>query len=103
MGDIGGMAEKVPDNRSGLQFSHGSLASFLSVLEKAADPALYADLCRGIPTPPDSVAMADAYRTLIGKEGAVAPVATAEPDARSSTGGAAAPAAPIKFRRRSEL
>lgn len=64
VGDIGGMAEKVPHMESGLQFSHGSLASFLSMLDKACDPALYAQLCRGIPTPLASSAMADAYREL---------------------------------------
>ncbi len=61
VGDIGGMAEKVPNMKTGLQFTHNSLASFLSVLEKATDPALYKQLCHAIPTPPDSLAMAKAY------------------------------------------
>ena len=103
VGDIGGMAEKVPDKRSGLHFTHGSLASFLSILDKASDPALYADLCRGIPTPPDALAMADAYRALADSEGTAEPVAAAGPDIISSADDPAGSATNTDFRRRSDL
>jgi glycosyltransferase involved in cell wall biosynthesis len=51
--DIGGMAEKVQDNVSGLHFRARSARSLASVIERAVqEPKLWGRLCSGIRLPP---------------------------------------------------
>lgn len=83
VGDIGGMAEKVPHMERGLHFTHNSLTSLLSALHKAADPALYARLCSAITPPPDAPTMARAYLAFADE---VASNATATERARPRGG-----------------
>ncbi len=58
---IGGLAEKVPDGRSGLHFRLGDAADLARVLAKAANPTLYETLCSGLPKVADQSEMARGY------------------------------------------
>jgi glycosyltransferase involved in cell wall biosynthesis len=58
---IGGMAEKVPNRRSGLHFRLNDGADLARVMGEAADEVLYSALCTGIPPVADHVAMARDY------------------------------------------
>jgi glycosyltransferase involved in cell wall biosynthesis len=50
--DLGGMREKVRDGIDGLRFARGSAASLARAMERAADPATWEQLQRGIEPPP---------------------------------------------------
>jgi glycosyltransferase involved in cell wall biosynthesis len=58
---IGGMAEKIKDGVSGLHFRVGDIADLVHVLDKAAHPAMLAELTAGIPAVTDAEDMARAY------------------------------------------
>jgi glycosyltransferase involved in cell wall biosynthesis len=58
---IGGMAEKVPNRRSGLHFRLNDAADLARVMSEAADEVLYQALCSGLPAPSDQAAMARDY------------------------------------------
>jgi len=58
---IGGMAEKVPNRRSGLHFRLNDPADMARVMAEAADDVLYQALCSGIPEVTDQTAMARDY------------------------------------------
>jgi glycosyltransferase involved in cell wall biosynthesis len=58
---IGGMAEKVPNRRSGLHFRLNDGADLARVMGEAADDVLYAALCSGIPPVADHLTMARDY------------------------------------------
>ncbi len=50
--DIGGMAEKVANGRAGLHFRVNDARDLASVMERAADPALWLRLANGTTPPP---------------------------------------------------
>ena len=58
---IGGMAEKVPNRRSGLHFRLNDPADLARVMGEAADEVLYQALCSGLPDVNDYTAMARDY------------------------------------------
>jgi glycosyltransferase involved in cell wall biosynthesis len=58
---IGGMAEKVPNRRSGLHFRLNDAADLARVMGEAADDVLYQALCSGIPDVIDNTEMARHY------------------------------------------
>jgi glycosyltransferase involved in cell wall biosynthesis len=58
---IGGMAEKVPNRRSGLHFRLGDAADLARVMSEAADEVLYQALCSGLPNVADQATMARDY------------------------------------------
>lgn len=58
---IGGMAEKVPNRRSGLHFRLNDAADLARVMAEAADETLYQALCSGLPEVHDQAAMARDY------------------------------------------
>jgi glycosyltransferase involved in cell wall biosynthesis len=58
---IGGMAEKVPNRRSGLHFRLNDGADLARIMGEAADEVLYAALCSGIPKVADHISMARDY------------------------------------------
>jgi glycosyltransferase involved in cell wall biosynthesis len=58
---IGGMAEKVPDGVSGLQFKRGDSADLVRVLTLAADRDTFGRLQAGIPPVMDAIGMAQCY------------------------------------------
>jgi glycosyltransferase involved in cell wall biosynthesis len=58
---IGGMAEKVPNRRSGLHFRLNDGADLARVMSEAADEVLYKALCSGIGTVADQMGMARNY------------------------------------------
>jgi glycosyltransferase involved in cell wall biosynthesis len=58
---IGGMAEKVPNSRSGLHFRINDAADLARVMGEAADEVLYKALCSGLPEVSDQNAMARDY------------------------------------------
>jgi glycosyltransferase involved in cell wall biosynthesis len=58
---IGGMAEKVPNRRSGLHFRLNDAADLARVMGEAADEVLYKALCSNIPTVDDQATMARHY------------------------------------------
>jgi glycosyltransferase involved in cell wall biosynthesis len=58
---LGGMAEKVPNRRSGLHFRLNDAADLARVMGEAADEVVYAALCSGLPPVSDSVTMARDY------------------------------------------
>ena len=58
---IGGMAEKVPNGRSGLHFRLGDAADLVRAMSVASDEVLYQDLCAGLPGVADHAEMARAY------------------------------------------
>jgi glycosyltransferase involved in cell wall biosynthesis len=58
---IGGMAEKVPNRRSGLHFRLNDGADLARVMGEAADEVLYKALCSNIPTVADQTTMAQNY------------------------------------------
>jgi glycosyltransferase involved in cell wall biosynthesis len=58
---IGGMAEKVPNRRSGLHFRLGDAADLARVMYEAADEVLYQALCSGLPNVADQTMMARDY------------------------------------------
>ncbi len=62
---IGGMAEKVTDDVSGLHFRHNDPADLLAVLLKAADVSTWSRLARGVPSPIDVASMARQYAALL--------------------------------------
>ena len=59
--NIGGMAEKIPNRRSGLHFRLGDGADLARVMAEAADDTLYDALCSGIPPVGDLEDMARDY------------------------------------------
>jgi glycosyltransferase involved in cell wall biosynthesis len=64
---IGGMAEKVPNRRSGLHFRLNDSADLARVMDEAADEVLYAALCSGIPAVSDHVGMARDYLSTFAR------------------------------------
>jgi glycosyltransferase involved in cell wall biosynthesis len=58
---IGGMAEKVPNRRSGLHFRLGDAADLARAMFEAADEVLYQALCSGLPAVTDETGMARDY------------------------------------------
>jgi glycosyltransferase involved in cell wall biosynthesis len=58
---IGGMAEKVPNRRSGLHFRLNDPADLARVMGEAADEVLYQALCSGVPEVADHATMARDY------------------------------------------
>lgn len=58
---IGGMAEKVPNRRSGLHFRVGDGADLARVMMEATDETLYRALCSGLPQVGDLEVMAREY------------------------------------------
>jgi glycosyltransferase involved in cell wall biosynthesis len=58
---IGGMAEKVPNRRSGLHFRLGDAADLARAMSEAADEVLYQALCSGLPEVADQTTMARDY------------------------------------------
>ena len=58
---IGGMAEKVPNRRSGLHFRAGDPTDLARAMAEAADEVLYKALCSGIPAVSDQTTMARDY------------------------------------------
>jgi glycosyltransferase involved in cell wall biosynthesis len=77
---IGGMAEKVPNRRTGLHFRLGDGADLARVMMEAADDVLYRALCSGLPDVADLTGMAREYlatfnRMVKPKAPAVAPPA----------------------------
>jgi glycosyltransferase involved in cell wall biosynthesis len=58
---VGGMAEKVPNRRSGLHFRLNDGADLARVMAEAADEVLYKALCSGIPAVADQLTMARDY------------------------------------------
>lgn len=58
---IGGMAEKVPNRRSGLHFRLNDPADLARAMFEAADEVLYKALCSGIPGVADQTMMARDY------------------------------------------
>ena len=58
---IGGLAEKVPNGRSGLHFRLGDSADLARVMFDAADEVLYQDLCSGLPEVASQTDMARNY------------------------------------------
>jgi glycosyltransferase involved in cell wall biosynthesis len=58
---VGGMAEKVPNRRSGLHFRLNDPADLARVMGEAADEVLYQALCSGLPEVADHSAMARDY------------------------------------------
>ncbi len=58
---IGGMAEKVPNRRSGLHFRLGDAADLARAMFEAADDVLYRALCSDLPAVLDQVGMARNY------------------------------------------
>jgi len=63
---LGGMAEKVPDRVSGLQFRRNDAADLVRVMTEAADRDLYAQLQAGIPPVWGPVDVARAYLGVFG-------------------------------------
>jgi glycosyltransferase involved in cell wall biosynthesis len=61
---IGGMAEKVPNRRSGLHFRLGDAADLARAMYEAADEVLYQALCTGLPEVADQAAMARDYLAI---------------------------------------
>jgi len=58
---LGGMAEKVPNRRSGLHFRLNDAADLARVMAEAADEVIYAALCSGLPLVSDGTMMARDY------------------------------------------
>jgi glycosyltransferase involved in cell wall biosynthesis len=58
---IGGMAEKVPNRRSGLHFRLGDAADLARAMSEAADEVMYQALCSGLPEVADQTTMARDY------------------------------------------
>jgi glycosyltransferase involved in cell wall biosynthesis len=58
---IGGMAEKVPNRRSGLHFRLNDAADLTRVMGEAADDTMYEALCSGLPEVSDQTMMARDY------------------------------------------
>jgi glycosyltransferase involved in cell wall biosynthesis len=58
---IGGMAEKVPNRRSGLHFRINDATDLARVMGEAADDVMYEALCSGIPEVSDHTTMARDY------------------------------------------
>ncbi|RYI99304.1 MAG: glycosyl transferase, partial [Acetobacteraceae bacterium] len=89
--DIGGMAEKVADGVSGLQFRVGNRQDLLRAMRAAVQPGVQAGLCAGLPAVSDRVAMARAY--LAAFAGFATPSASAAPS-RPSPASGPVPSAP---------
>jgi len=66
---IGGMAEKVPNRRSGLHFRLNDAADLARVMGEAADDVLYQALCSGLPAVADHAAMARDYLATFARLG----------------------------------
>jgi glycosyltransferase involved in cell wall biosynthesis len=64
---IGGMAEKVPNRRSGLHFRLKDGADLARVMGEAADEVLYKALCSNIPAVADQSAMARHYLAVFAQ------------------------------------
>ena len=64
---IGGMAEKVPNRRSGLHFRLGDGADLARVMLEAADDTLYRALCTGLPVVSDQTVMARDYQATFNR------------------------------------
>ena len=90
--DIGGMAEKVADGVSGLQFRVGNRQDLLRAMRAAVQPGVQARLCAGLPAVSDRVAMAQAYLAAFAGF-AANPPASAAPS-RPSPASGPVPSAP---------
>ena len=64
---IGGMAEKVPNNRSGLHFRINDPSDLARTMAEAADDVLYQALCSGIPKVADTRDMAQRYLAIFAR------------------------------------
>jgi glycosyltransferase involved in cell wall biosynthesis len=64
---IGGMAEKVPNRRSGLHFRLKDGPDLARVMGEAADEVLYKALCSNIPAVADQAAMARHYLAVFNQ------------------------------------
>jgi glycosyltransferase involved in cell wall biosynthesis len=58
---LGGMAEKVPNRRSGLHFRINDAADLARAMAEAADEVVYSALCSGLPPVSDGTMMARDY------------------------------------------
>lgn len=65
--NIGGMAEKVVDEVSGLHFPMGDARGLVTALQKASSHEMYAKLQSGMPSAMDAEIMAENYLTLFGQ------------------------------------
>lgn len=84
--DLGGLAEKVEDGKTGLLFGVSDATSLLDTLDKACAPGMLDTLIAGLPGVSDDVAMARAYMGLLGSAGADAPGAKATPQVMAEDG-----------------
>ena len=84
---IGGMAEKVPNRRSGLHFRLGDATDLARAMFEAADEVLYRALCSGLPEVADQTAMARNYMACFDRlvVPALAPEAARSPRRRNKT------------------
>jgi glycosyltransferase involved in cell wall biosynthesis len=76
--DIGGMAEKVENGRTGLHFRVGDARSLAASIERAADPEMWRRLAAAI-TPPPSIGQTT--QTLLDLYGAIRAERTPSPAA----------------------
>ena len=58
---IGGLAEKVPNGRSGLHFRLGDASDLARAMSDASEEGLYQTLCSGLPAVADQLQMARDY------------------------------------------
>lgn len=58
---VGGMAEKVIEGVSGLHFERGDDADLVRAMTRAANPEVFAQLCKGLPKVMSAIDMAEAY------------------------------------------
>lgn len=82
---IGGMAEKVPNRRSGLHFRLNDPADLARVMGEAADEVLYHALCSGLPDVTDHSGMARDYLATFARLLKYRDEASAQPDMRRTS------------------
>jgi glycosyltransferase involved in cell wall biosynthesis len=64
---IGGMAEKIPNRRSGLHFRLNDPADLARAMSEAADEVMYQALCSGLPDVADHATMARDYMATFSR------------------------------------